>query len=57
MGHWSSLTNEPCPQAIGPSRAPVIEAEKPAYVPCGLALVCVGFLLQLPSALLALTLK
>ena len=44
------VTDEPCPKGIGPSLAPVIEAEKPAYVPWGLGLMCFGFALQLPSA-------
>jgi hypothetical protein len=48
------VTDEPCPLGIGPSVAPVIEAEKPAYVPWGLGLIWVGFLLQVPSASLAL---
>ena len=49
------VTDEPCPTGIAPSRAPVIEAEKPAYVPWGLGIICLGFLLQLPSALAALS--
>jgi hypothetical protein len=47
------ITDEPCPAGIAPSLAPVIEAEKPEYVPWGLGLICFGFLLQLPSALAA----
>lgn len=45
------VTDEPCPQGIAPSLAPVIEAEKPAYVLWGLGLICFGFVMQLPSAL------
>jgi hypothetical protein len=49
------VTDEPCPKGTAPSLAAVIEAEKPAYVPLGLGLICFGFLLQLPSALAALS--
>jgi hypothetical protein len=47
------VSDAPCPQGIGPSRTPVIEAEKPAFVPWGLGLICVGFALQLPTATVA----
>ncbi len=45
------VADEPCPQGIGPSAAPVIEAEKPAYLPWALGLIVAGFALQLPAAL------
>jgi hypothetical protein len=35
----SLVGGQPCPQGVGPKVAPVIQAEKPAYVPWGLALV------------------
>jgi hypothetical protein len=57
FGGQMVVTEESCPKGIGPSIAPVIQAEKPAYVPCGLALIGVGFLLQLPSAWLPLFTK
>jgi hypothetical protein len=47
------MSDDPCPQAIGPSRAPVIEAERPAFFAWGLRLLWVGFFLQLPAAFLA----
>jgi hypothetical protein len=50
-----TATNEPCPAGIGPSLAPVIEAEKPAYAPWGLGFIWLGFPLQLPAALASLS--
>lgn len=37
-----NVTDEPCPEATGPSAAAVIEAERPAFVPWGLGLMCLG---------------
>jgi len=45
------VSDDRCPQESGPSRAPVIQAEKPTYVPWGLGLILVGFALQVPAAL------
>jgi hypothetical protein len=56
-GGGIGVGDEPCPQGIGPSRAPVIEAEKPAYVPWGLELIWVGSALQVPVASVALFAK
>ena len=58
-GGGIGVGDEPCPQGIGPSRAPVIEAEKPAYAPWGLGLiwVWVAFALQVPAASVALFAK
>jgi hypothetical protein len=56
-GGGIGVGDEPCPQGIRPSRAPVIEAEKPAYVPWGLGLIWVGFALQVPAASVALFTK
>jgi hypothetical protein len=49
------LTDEPCPKGIAPSLAPVIVADNPAFVPWGLGLIIGGFVLQLPSAWVALS--
>lgn len=46
--------DEPCPPSVGPSRAPVIEAERPEFFSYGLRLLWGGFLMQLPAASLAL---
>jgi hypothetical protein len=43
------ISDEPCPEGIGPSISPVTEAEKPTFVPWGLRLIVAGFLLQLPA--------
>lgn len=39
--------DEPCPPG---GVTPVIEADRPAFVPWGLSLIIVGFVLQVPSA-------
>ncbi len=57
FGGGIAATAEPCPPSIGPSRAPVIEAENPRFFKCGLRLLWIGFLLQLPAAFLALRSK
>jgi hypothetical protein len=54
FGGGINITDKPCPEGIGPSRSPVIEAERPAFFPWGLRLLWGGFLMQLPAASLAL---
>jgi hypothetical protein len=49
------VTDETCPEGIMPSVAAVIEADHPAFVSWGMGLIIVGFLLQLPAALIALS--
>ena len=49
------VTDEPCPQGIAPSLAPVIVADNPTFVTWGLGLIVIGFMLQLPSAWVALS--
>lgn len=44
------VSDKPCPDGIGPSAAPVIGAERPIFVPLGVGLIVLGFILQLPSA-------
>lgn len=48
------VTDEPCPewQHTGPTAEVV--TEKPAYVPWGVRLIIIGFVLQLPAAIAAL---
>src|ERR1700693_2915836 len=43
-GFWGDLvlSDDSCPQGIGPNRAAVIEAYKPECVPWGLGLIWVG---------------
>ena len=48
-----ALTLTSGPEGVGPSRAPVIEASRPALFPLGLVLICAGFALQLPAAVRA----
>lgn len=48
---------KPCPPSIAPSRTPTIVTEHPTFVTCGLGFIILGFVLQLPSASVALTQK
>jgi len=45
------VTNEICPKGIGPSEAPVIQTNNEEVAVLGLCLVIIGFILQLPSAI------
>ena len=42
--------DQPCPQGLGPSEAPVIETNNETEARLGLILVIVGFALQVPFA-------
>jgi hypothetical protein len=45
------VTNDACPKSIGPSEAPVIETNDENRAVWGLRLVIIGFVLQLPAAI------
>lgn len=49
------LSDEPCPRGLGPSVTPAIQYERPSFVTLGLGLLVVGFTLQLPAAICAIT--
>jgi hypothetical protein len=46
-------TDEPCPDGTVPSRAAVIQADRPLFAYSGLFCILVGFCLQLPLAVVA----